>query len=435
MTGNVTNHAFLLSILCWVVTLVTAGADVLDDLKAVKIGGRKYVETQILYIANDIEERGNEALANVGKDGFSVRMGGVMGGAAHLFRDIDLPPTSIYDAISRIASAANCTVSIDERTIIVEPRGDAVYEAARIDKIVLDARHYTFEPLTNIMNDVWRRTNDMLFENTRRGIIVDYPHIETNLSISIPATNAMDAFKLVAKSIKADVSFDGYLLDVSISEENTEIARLLKNIRIDDLRIPAGASFYDGMELLRREINWQCTKTEGDAVKFEYCGAQTNLPMTAVHLANMSAFEAVSNICFRTRRHFSCCAAGRTVFISLELTEFTSRFMHLRFQGGRFSGNSGFDTFLAFLSAVNANLEQNDMATVGASMSGLKSMEKPLCIEIQPCTTWEAFEQFARITNSKVSWERSMVRFRSADGTSNDESMNGRRAAKAKDER
>ena len=75
----VAKHAFALSILCWFVTLVTAGADVLDDLKTVKIGGRKYVETQILYIANDIEERGNEALANVGKDGFSVRMGGVMG--------------------------------------------------------------------------------------------------------------------------------------------------------------------------------------------------------------------------------------------------------------------------------------------------------------------------------------------------------------------
>ena len=122
------------------------------------------------------------------------------------------------------------------------------------------------------------------------------------------------------------------------------------------------------------------------------------------------------------------------VSIGLELEEFTSRFMQLPFQGGRFSGSSGFDAFLALLSAVNANLEQNDMSTVGASMSGLQSMEKPFCIDIQPCTTWEAFEQFARITNSKVSWEHSMVRFRSADGMSSDESMSGKHAVRVTEE-
>ena len=432
-TTYVTKHAFLLSMLCWFVTFATTSADVLDDLKAVKIGGRKYVGMQVLYIVNDIEERGNEALANVGKDGFSVRIGGVMGGAAYLFRDIDLPPTSIYDAISRIASTANCTVSAEERTVVVEPRGEAVCEAACIDKIVLDARHYTSEPLTNIMDDVWRRTNDMLFKTTRRGIIVDYPHIATNLSICIPATNALDAFRIVAKSIKADVSFDGYSLDMSISDENTEIARLLKDIHIDDFNISAGTRFYDGMESLRRQINLGHTGSEGESVKFEYCGAQTNLPMAAVRLTNTSAFEAVSNICNRTHRCFSCSATGRTVSIGLEMEEFTSRFMHLRFQGGRFSGNDVFSAFRALLSAINANLERNDMLTVGAAMSGLQSMEKPLCIEIQPCTTWEAFEQFARITNSKVSWEHSMVRFRSADGTSSDESMSGKRNGKAQE--
>ena len=433
MTGYVTKRVFLLSMLCWLVALATTSADVLDDLKAVKIGGRKYVGMQVLYIVNDIEERGNEALAKVGKDGFSIRMGGMMGGAAYLFRDIDLPPTSIYDAISRIASTANCTVSAEERTVVVEPRGEAVDEAACIDKIALDARHYTSEPLTNIMNDVWRRTNDMLFETTRWGIIVDYPHIATNVTICIPATNALDTFKLVAKIIKADVSFDGYLLDVLISEENTEVTSLLKSIHIDDMSIPSGTRFYDGIESLRRQINLRCARSGGESVKFEYLGAQTNLPIAAVHLADMSAFEAVSNICFLTRRSFSCSATGRTVSIGLEPAEFTDRFMHLRFQGGRFSGNSGFDTFLALLSAINANLEQNDMLTVGASMSGLQSMEQPLCIDIKPCTTWEAFEHFARITNSKVSWVHSMVRFRSADGSSSDESMSGKRNGKAQE--
>ena len=147
----------------------------------------------------------------------------------------------------------------------------------------------------------------------------------------------------------------------------------------------------------------------------------------------MSAFEAVSNICFLTRRSFSCCATGRTVSIGLELAEFTDRFKHLRFQGGRFSGDSGFDTFLALLSAINANLEQNDMLTVGASISGLQSMEKPLCIDIKPCTTWEALEHFARITNSKVSWEHSTVCFRSADDPLSDKSTSGKRNGKAQE--
>lgn len=427
-------HLFML-LSCLGVVVATSSAGVLDDLKTEKIGGRKYVGAQVLYIVNDIEERGNEALAKVGKDGFSIRMGGVMGGASYLFRDIDMPQTSIYDAISRVASAANCTVSVsgDERTVVVEPSGEAVDEAACIDKIVLDARHYTSDPLTNIMNDVWRRTNDMLFEKRRWGIIVDYPHIATNLSICIPATNALDAFKLVAKSIKADVSFDGYSLDVSISEENTEIASLLKSIHIDDLSIPSGTCFYDGMESLRRQINQRCARSGGESVKFEYFGAQTNLSIEAVHLADMSAFEAISNICFLTRRSFSCSATGRTVSIGLEMAEFTNRFKHLRFQGGRFSGDSVIDTFLALLSAINANLEQNDMLTVGASISGLQSIEKPLCIDIKPCTTWEALEHFARITNGKVSWMHSMVCFRSADDPSSDKSMSGKRNGKAQE--
>lgn len=425
--------SFALLVLCWTVGIITVNADVLDDLKTVNIDGRKYIGTQILCIANDIEERGNEALATAGKERFSIRMGGVMGGASYLFRDIYLPQTSIYDAICRMARAANCTVSANERTVVVAPRDEAEYAAARIDKIVLDGKHYTSEPSTNIVDDLWRRTNDILFETTRWGIDAYYPHIATNLSISIPATNALDAFRIVAKSIKADVSFDGYSLDMSISDENTEIARLLKDIHIDDFNISAGTRFYDGMESLRRQINLGHTGSEGESVKFEYCGAQTNLPMAAVRLTNTSAFEAVSNICNRTHRCFSCSATGRTVSIGLEMAEFTNRFRNLRFQGGRFSGDSVIDTFLALLSAINANLEQNDMLTVGASISGLQSMEKPLCIDIKPCTTWDALEHFARITNSKASWEHATVCFRSADDPLSDKSTSGKLNGKAQE--
>ena len=420
--------AFALSILCWTVGVITVNADVLADLKDVKIDGRKYVGLQVLYIANDIEERGNKALAAAGKDGFSVRMGGIMGGASYLFRDIDLPQTSIYDAISRIAYAANCTVSTNgcnDRTIVVEPKEEAVCEAARIDKIDLDAKRYTYEPLANIVDDVWRRMNDKLFETSRRGVIVYYPPIATNLSISIPATNALDAFEIVAKSIDAEVSFDGFFLAMSISEENTEVARLLKNVHLDDLSIPSGTRFYDGMESLRRQINLQHGGIEGESVEFVYCGAQTNLPMAAVRLANISAFEAVSNICLRTHRSFTCSETGRTVSIGLDESEYEYRFKHLGFRGGRFSGKTGFDAFQVLLSAIHANLERHDLLPVGASI-GFAFKETPLCIDIEPCTTWEAFEQFAVITGSQVRWEHTRVCFRAVSGVSIDGSGIGK---------
>lgn len=415
-----TKHMFLFLMLCCVMLCNMAGADVLDDLKSVRIDGRKYVGSQILYIANDIEKRGNEALANAGKNEFSIRMSGMMGGASYLFTDIDLPQTSIYDAISRIARAANCIVYADERTVVVEPKGESIDEPACIDKIVLSAKHYESEPLTNIVNDVWRRTNDRLFKASRWGVIVFYPQIATNLSIALPSTNALEAFKLVANSIKADVSFDGYFLDISISEESTEIARLLKSIHINDFNIPAGTRFYDGMESLRRKINLREARSDEESVKFEYHGAQTNLLMTAIHLANVSAFEAISNICHRTHRCFSCSATSRIVSIGLNEDEYEERFKHLRFQGGRFSGNDVFGAFRALLSAINANLERNDMLTVGAAMSGLQLMDRPLCIDIKPCATWEAFEHFARITGSKVVWEHSRVLFRAVNDTSID---------------
>ena len=341
-----------------------------------------------------------------------------MGGASYLFRDVNLPQTSIYDAISQIARASNSTVAADDRTVVVEPRDVAVQEVACIDKVVLDAKNYTSKPLTNIMDDVWRRTNDMLFETSRWGIVVSYPHVVTNLSISMPTTNALEVFKLVAKSIKADVTFDGYSLDILLPHENTEVASLLRDTQIDDLSIPAGTRFYDGMESLRHQINLRSANNGGESVKFEYCGAQTNLPMAAVHLANMSAFEAVSNICRLSRRNFSCCATSRTVSIGPDGEGYADVLRHLAFQGGRFSGNTGSDAFAALLSAINANLEQNDLLPVGASLSGLPVMERPLCIDIKPCTTWEAFEQFASFANYKVEWNHLRVCFRAADGES-----------------
>ena len=418
-------HAFVFLMLCSAMVVATADADVIDDLKSVKINGRKYIGSQIIYIAHDVESRGNEALANFGKDGFNLRIGGMMGGASYLFRDIDLRRTSIYDAISQIARAANCVVYADERTIFVEPKDEPMGEAACIDKIVLDAKCYESEPLTNIVNDVWRRTNDMLYETARWGIVVDYPRIATNLSISIPTTNALEAFKLLAKSIQADISFDGYFLDMPISTENTEVARLLKSIHIDDFDIPAGTRFYDGTESLRRKINLRLLQNEGEPVKFEYRGAQTNLPIAAIRLANISAFEAVCNICHQTHRTFSCDATSRTVLMGLDDNEYVSRFKHLPFQGGQFSGNDGFGAFTALLSAINANLERNDMLTVGAAMSGFELTDRPLCIDIKPCTTWEAFEHFARITGSKVVWEHSRVLF-----TVDDASVKGFRVFK-----
>ena len=418
-----TKQALLLLMFFLVTALNTVGADILADLKAVKIDGRKYADIQIRYIANDIEERGNKALMAAGKDRFSIWMGGIMGGASYLFRDVDLPQTSIYDAILRIADTVNCIVSTNgcnERTVLVEPRGESVDESAGLDKLILDAKHYTSEPLTNIVDDVWRRTNDALFETSRWGIIVYYPHVATNLSISIPSTNAMDAFKLVAQSIKADVSFDGYFLEMSILDENTEIACLLKNIRIDAFDIPLGSRFYDGMESLRRQINLRHIGNDGESVKFEYYGAQTNLPMAAIRLVNISAFEAVSNICHRTHRCFSCDATSRTVSIGLEAAEYAERFKQLRFQGGRFTGNTVYDAFHALLSAINANLERNDLLTVGVSMQGVQLAESPLCIDVKPCTTWEAFEQFARITGCQVRWEHPRVCYRVVDGASID---------------
>lgn len=413
-------HVFMLSMLCCVVLLNTTNADVLDELKAVKIDGRKYVGSPILYIADDIEKRGNEALANVGKNEFRIRMGGMMGGASYLFRDIELPQTSIYDAIYRIACTASCTISVTGRTIVVEPRDEAVCEAACIDNIILDAKHYTSEPFTNIVNDVWRRTNDRLFETSKWGVIVFYPQIATNVSIALPTTNALEAFKLVAKSIKADVSFGGYFLNISILEENTELARLLESIHIDNLSIPAGTRFHDGMETLRRQINLGQAGNAGESVKFEYCGAQTNLPMTVIHLANISAFEAVSNICYRTHRCFSCDSTSRTVSIGLEAAEYEERFKHLRFQGGRFQGNTFFDAFQGLLSAINANLERNDLLPVGVTMLAVSLPESPLCIDVKPCMTWEAFEQFARIIGSHVRWEHPRVCYRVADGKLNE---------------
>ena len=404
-------YAFVFLMLCSAMVVATARADVLADLKSVKIDGRKYIGSQIIYIAHDVENRGNAALANVGKDGFNIRMGGMMGGASYLFRDVELRRMSIYDAISQIARAAGCIVYADERTVVVEPKDESMDEAAHIDKIVLDAKCYESEPLTNIVNDVWRRTNDMLFETARWGIVVDYPNIVTNLSISIPTTNALESFKLLAKSIQADISFDGYFLDMSISTENTEVASLLKSIYIDDLDIPAGTRFYDGMESLRRKINLGLLRNEGEPVKFEYRGAQTNLPIAAIRLANISAFEAVCNICHQTHRTFFCDATSRTVYMGLDEDEYAERFKRLRFQGGHFYGDTVFKAFQALLFAVNANLEQNDMLTVGAAMPGLRLMDRPLCIDIKPCTTWEAFEHFARITSSKVVWEHSRVLF------------------------
>ena len=103
--------------------------------------------------------------------------------------------------------------------------------------------------------------------------------------------------------------------------------------------------------------------------------------------------------------------------IGLDDSEYEYRFKHMGFRGGRFSGKTGFDAFQALLSAINANLERNDLLPVGASI-GFTFKETPLCINIEPCTTWEAFEHFAAITGSQVRWEHTRVCFRAVAGAS-----------------
>ena len=392
--------------------LVGMGGELMTDLMSVDIEGHDYNGMPIRQIVYDIEERGNKALSAAQKDGFRIWV--AIPGPSYVFRDVSLSSMSAYDAICRVADAVDCSVSIDdlnERTIVVGRKDGKKREmtGASISDVDLNARSYTCEPLTNIVRDVWKRANDVLYKTSGQSIEVEYPHIITNMSVCVPATNAMDAFRIVAKKIDADVSFDGYCLCLSVASENTAVARWLKRVRLDAVSISPGTRFQDGMESLCRQINSRCRNDLSEQVRFEYCGAQTNLPMPAVDIAGVSAFEAISNICISTRRTFACDAESRAVYIGLQGAEYVDRFKALPFDGGRYSGKAH-DIFMSLLSDINANLERNDLLPVGASLN-FSAEETTLCVDIEHCTTWEALEQFARCIGISVKLEYGMVRF------------------------
>lgn len=261
--------------------------------------------------------------------------------------------------------------------------------------------------------DLWRRSNDALYESRRCTVDVSYPDIGTKVDVEIPAGNILDAFKAAAKSVNGDASFDGFCISLGVASEHTEVARFLKGVRIDDMSIPDGTRFWEGMETLRRRINMHCASGKTDSVEFEYLGAVTNEAISGVRLSGVSAFEAISNICARTHREFFCLSERSVLQIGLTEPEYERRFRHLHFPGGRYSGESFSDAARKFWTDLRTNLERNDLLPVGMMIRG--SGEKPICVEVEPGETWTAIESFARKTGYSVEYKDGLLRLKAKE--------------------
>ncbi|MCR5750608.1 MAG: hypothetical protein K6G91_01475 [Kiritimatiellae bacterium] len=391
----------------------SAASDLFAELKSVEIDGCSYEQMTIDDILRKLEDRANDALASHGKESVNISTCTPM----QLFRNVRLSRMSIYDAISNVAEAAGCVMDVyDSRGISLEPKVEVDYAEGGIDikAVRIPGKTYVQEAFTNIVQDLWRRSNDALFESKGCTVYVSYPYIGTKLDVDIPAGNILDAFRAVARSVRGEASFDGFWISLDVECENTEVARLMKRVRIDDLDIPAGTSLGDAMESVRRRINLHCASGQTDLVEFVYLGAQTNETIAGVSLSGVSAFEAISKICDRTHRDFWCDPARNFVVIGLTSPEYDRRFRRLHFPGGRYSGESISAVAFEFFNDLKANLERNDLCPVGLTVSG-GSREAPTTVEVEPGETWAAIECFARKADCSVEYSHGLLRFRSKE--------------------